>query len=323
MRKPKVLLTRRWPEAVEADLRTRYNVTLDAGDRRMTAEELRNAMCNFDVLCPTVSDRIDADIITAPGATVRLLANYGAGVDHIDLPAARTAGILVSNTPDVLTDSTAELAVLLMLMVSRRAGEGERELRRGSWTGWRPTHLMGQSLAGKRLGLVGFGRIGQGTARRAAHALGMRIAYYSRRRGAAEIEAQLGAEYFTSLDRLAETSDVLSLHCNGGPETRHLINAAILERMPSSAILINTARGSVVDEGALAAALRAGRIKGAGLDVYEHEPNVHEALIGLENVVLLPHLGSATLETRTAMGQRAVANIDRHFAGAELLDRVI
>jgi lactate dehydrogenase-like 2-hydroxyacid dehydrogenase len=318
-----LLLTRRWPEVVEADLCSRYTVTLNADDRRLTSEELVAAMRSYDVLCPTVSDRIDAAVIATPSASVRLIANYGAGVDHIDLAAARAAGILVSNTPDVLTDSTAELAVLLMLMVSRRAGEGERELRAGRWAGWRPMHMMGQSLAGKRLGLVGFGRIGQGTARRAVHALGMRIAYHSRRRMPAEVEAEFDAEYFPSLEALAAASDVLSLHCNGGAETRHLINAQILAGMKRSALLINTARGSVIDERALATALASGLIAGAGLDVYEREPAVDQVLLGIENVVLLPHLGSATLETRVAMGRRTVANIDRFLAGQALLDRVV
>lgn len=322
MTKTRILLTRRWPEAVEAELRDRHELVVDADDRKLTPDALRAAMRQFDVLCPTVSDRIDASIIQVPGATVRLIANYGAGVDHIDLDAARAAGIPVTNTPGVLTDSTAELALLLMLMASRRAGEGERELRAGRWTGWRPTHLMGRSLAGLRLGLVGFGRIGQETARRASQALGMRIAYHARRRVATDIEARFGAEYFDSLAGLAAASDVLSLHCHGGPETHHLIDAGVFERMKPGAILVNTARGSVVDERALVAALASGRIAGAGLDVYEREPAIEQALLGFENVVLLPHLGSATVETRTAMGRRAALNIESFLAGRELPDRV-
>lgn len=322
MRKPSVLLTRRWPESVEIDLASRYALSLNRDDHRMAQDELCAAMRTHDVLCPTVSDRIDATVLSTPGARVRLVANYGVGVDHIDLAAAKAAGIAVSNTPGVLTDATAELALLLMLMASRRAGEGERELRAGRWIGWGPTHLMGQGLAGKRLGLVGFGRIGQATAQRAMHALGMRIAYTSRRRVAPEVEALYQAEYFDSLEALAATADVLSLHCSGGAQTRHLVNARVLARMKKSALLINTARGSVVDERALAAALADGTIAGAGLDVYEREPAVDQALLALDNVVLLPHLGSATLETRVAMGQRAVANIDRFLAGEQLLDPV-
>jgi lactate dehydrogenase-like 2-hydroxyacid dehydrogenase len=253
---------------------------------------------------------------------VRLIGNFGVGYNHIDMAAARQAGILVSNTPDVLTETTAELAILLLLMVTRRAGEGERELRAGRWSGWRPTHLMGRSLAGKRLGLVGFGRIAQATARKAHAAFGMQIAYHGRRRATPAIEQETGAEYFASLDALLAVSDVVSLHCPGGAETFHLIDAARLARMQPSAVLINTARGPVVDEAALVAALTAGRIAAAGLDVYEEEPRVHPGLLGLENVVLLPHLGSATEETRTAMGMRVAANLDAFFAGQPLRDPV-
>jgi lactate dehydrogenase-like 2-hydroxyacid dehydrogenase len=222
----------------------------------------------------------------------------------------------------VLTDATAEIAVLLMLMASRRASEGERELRSDRWQGWRPTHLMGRDLAGKTLGLVGFGRIGQATAAMAARAFGMKIAYYSRSRAAPEAEAVTGGRYVASLDTLAAEADVLSLHCRGGAETHHLIDKALLARMKPSAILINTARGTVVNEADLAAALADGTIWAAGLDVYEREPAITPALLDLPNVVLLPHLGSATIETRTAMGMRVVANVDRFFAGEELLDRV-
>lgn len=320
--RPRLLITRRWPAAVEAALRDRYDLTVDPDDRPLAPAQLREAMAQFDVLCPTVSDKIDSAILSPPGARVKLIANYGAGVDHIDLAAARAAGLPVSNTPDVLTEATAELAILLMMMASRRASEGERELREGRWTGWRPTHLLGQSLAGKTLGLVGFGRIGQATAARAIKALDMKVAYHSRRQAAPEIEAAIGARYVSSLDALTGEADVLSLHCHGGPETHHLINAALLRKMKPTAILINTARGSVVDEAALAEALAAGTIWAAGLDVFEREPKVAEALLRLPNAVLLPHLGSAVEETRVAMGMRVVANVDRFFAGEELLDRV-
>jgi lactate dehydrogenase-like 2-hydroxyacid dehydrogenase len=268
-----------------------------------------------------VSDRIDAEVLTVPDATVKLIANYGAGVDHIDLVAARSVGLTVTNTPDVLTDATAELALLLMLMASRRAGEGERELRAGQWAGWRPTHLLGQSLSGRCLGLFGFGRIGQATARRAQSALGMRIAYFSRHRDEVA-EAELGADYVPTLGALAAMADVLSLHCSGGAETRYLVNAELLRQMKPTAILINTARGSVVNERDLARALRDREIAAAGLDVFENEPAVTAALTGLENAVLLPHLGSATAEARIAMGMRVVANIDGFFAGGGALDRV-
>lgn len=321
MTKPAILLTRRWPKPVEDELAQRYHITLNENDRPLDKPTLIEAMRTFDALCPTVSDRIDTDILSVPDARVQIVASYGVGYDHIDLTAARAAGITVTNTPDVLTDTTAELALLLMLMVSRRAGEGERELRDGRWTGWRPTHLMGASLSGKLLGLVGFGRIAKATAQRAHAALGMKIAYFSRKPAPAEA---LGyeAEYVSSLTELAARADVLSLHCPGGTETRHLINADILSRMKPGAFLINTARGSVVDEAALADALDAKRIGGAGLDVFEREPQVSERLLGLESVVLLPHLGSATIETRSEMGMRVTANLDSFFAGQEPPDRV-
>jgi lactate dehydrogenase-like 2-hydroxyacid dehydrogenase len=222
----------------------------------------------------------------------------------------------------VLTDTTAELAILLLLMATRRAGEGERELRSGRWSGWRPTHMTGTSLAGKRLGLIGFGRIAQATARKAHLAFGMEIAYNGRRRAEAAIEAQTGAQFVASIDELVATSDVISLHCPGGAETFHLIDATRLAQMKPTAVLINTARGPVVDEAALVAALAGKRIAAAGLDVYEAEPRVHPGLLPLENVVLLPHLGSATLETRTAMGMRVASNLDAFFAGQPLRDPV-
>lgn len=316
--KPRILISRRWPEAVEARLSARYDVTLNPSDTPLTIEQFQAAMRDYDALCPTVSDRMPAAVLATADARVRILANYGAGYEHIDLEAAKAAGVVVTNTPDVLTDATAELAILLMMMASRRAGEGERELRAGRWTGWRPTHLLGQSLAGKTLGLVGYGRIARATAMRARVALGMTIAYHSRKRAADED----GAVYYDTLDGLAGAVDVLSLHTPGGPETHHMIDAALLRRMKPSAILINTARGSVVNEDDLAQALAEGVIAAAGLDVFQGEPNVSAALLSAPNAVLLPHLGSATLETRTAMGMRVADNLDRFFDGDAPLDRV-
>lgn len=316
--KPKILISRRWPQAVEERLSARYDVTLNEADTPLTLDQLRAAMTEYDALCPTVSDKVPAEVLSAPGARVRIVANYGAGYEHIDLDAVRAAGLVVTNTPDVLTDATAELALLLMLMAARRAGEGERELRAGDWTGWRPTHLLGQSLAGKTLGLVGYGRIARATAERARAALGMRIAYHSRRRA----EDEGNAVYCDTLESLAGASDVLSLHTPGGPQTHHMVDADLLKRMKPSAILINTARGSVVNEDDLARALTEGVIAGAGLDVYQGEPTVNPALLAAPNLVLLPHLGSATLETRTAMGMRVADNLDRFFDGEPLLDRV-
>lgn len=316
----RILLTRRWPEAVEAEIARRHDLQRNESDRPMTAQQLAEAIRDFDVVCPTVSDRIDAAVIGG-GGRAQILANYGAGFEHIDLAAAKAAGILVTNTPDVLTDSTAELAVLLIMMVARRAGEGERELRTGAWTGWRPTHLLGRSLRGRTLGLIGYGRIARATARRAQAALGVEIAYHSRRQ-VDPADDPVGARYVSSAAELVEQADIVSLHCPGGAETRHLIDAAMLRRMKRDAILINTARGSVVDEAALAAALAEGRIGGAGLDVYEREPAVDPALLVAPNAVLLPHLGSATLETREAMGRRAIANVEAWLDGRDPPDRI-
>ncbi len=319
---PRLLITRPWPVAAEDYLKGRYDVTVNDSGAPLSREALVAAMGDYDAICATVTDRFDAEILATPNARVKMIGNFGVGYEHIDVKAARAAGIAVSNTPDVLTDATADIALLLMLMTSRRAGEGERQLRDGQWSGWGTTHLLGQSLQGKTLGLIGFGRIGQATAHRAHTALGMKIAYQSRHRQPVEVEGPLGATYVESVDELLKTADVVSLHCPGGAETRHLINAERLRLMKPTAILINTARGSVVNEGELAAALRDNVIAAAGLDVYEAEPKVHPDLMGLENAVLLPHLGSATVETRTKMGMRVAANIDRFFAGEALLDPV-
>ena len=289
----------------------------------LTADALAQAMRDYDAICPTVTDSISAAVLGTEGRRVKLIGNFGVGYNHIDVAAAGRLGIRVSNTPDVLTDTTADLAILLMLMATRRAGEGERELRGGRWTGWRPTHMMGLGLQGKTLGLIGYGRIAQATARRAHHGFGMRIVYNSRRRVEQSIEAECSAKFIDTVDELVATSDVISLHCPGGAPTHHLVNAERLRLMKPSAVLVNTARGTVVDEAALAQALAAGRIAGAGLDVYEREPVVNPQLLALENVVLLPHLGSATLETRTAMGLRVAENLEAFFDGKPLRDPVV
>lgn len=309
----KVLITRRWPDMVERHLSDRYAVSLRDADRPMTQDELAAAARSHDVVCCTVSDRIDAAIVSQPGAALRLLCNYGAGVDHIDLDACRRHGVVVTNTPDVLTDATAEIAILLMLMVARRAEEGARELRAGEWAGWRPTHLMGRQLTGKALGLVGFGRIARATAAR-ARGFGMSIRYHARNRSPADDELSLQARYDPDLMDLLSQSDIVSLHVPGGAETRHMIDARGLAAMRDGAVLINTARGAVIDERALIDALLAGRIA-AGLDVFEGEPAVNPALLACPNVVALPHLGSATMEARTAMGMRAAANLHAWVAG--------
>lgn len=319
--RPRLLVTRRLPQAVEAYLDEQYDARLNDSDTPLGADALAAAMREYDAICPTITDRFDSEILAAPGRTVRILANFGAGLDHINVAAAKAAGIVVTNTPDALTDATADIAVLLMLMAARRAGEGERELRAGRWKGWRPTHMLGRALTGKVLGLVGFGRIAQATAVR-ARSFGMTVLYYSRRPAPAEIEASLGAQRCASLEELVQAADIVSLHVPGGQETRHLVDEHLLATMKPGAILVNTARGPVIDEAALAAALRSGRIGAAGLDVYEREPAVHPDLLNLENAVLLPHLGSATIETRTAMGMQAAANLDAFFAGRDPPNRV-
>ena len=319
--KLRVLVTRRWPKRVEQALLDRFDTTLASGEGPMSQDDLAQAMRDYDVLCPTVSDRIDADVIAAADRC-RLIANYGVGFEHIDLDAAKRAGVAVTNTPGVLTDATADLAMTLVLMATRRTGEGERQVRSGAWSGWRPNQLIGSDVRGKVLGVVGMGRIGVATARRAHHGFGMRIAYFARHRADAELERELGAEYVPDLHDLLARSDVVSLHVPGGDETEHLIDAAALAAMKPGGYLVNTARGTVVDHDALAQALSSGHLAGAGLDVYPHEPEVPPALLDIENVVLLPHLGSATVETREAMGMRALANVEAFAKGEDLPDRV-
>jgi lactate dehydrogenase-like 2-hydroxyacid dehydrogenase len=322
MSRPTLLITRRLPASVLERLRASYEVTVNPDDRPLGREAMLMALRTFDALSPTITDKLDAALLLNPGLKTRVIANFGAGFEHIDLAAAKSSNLVVTNTPDALTDATAELTVLLILMASRRAGEGERLLRAGKWTGWTPTQLLGMDVKGKTLGLIGFGRIAKEVARRVRAAFGMRIAYHSRSRASAEDETALGAEHHATLESLLAASDIVSMHCPGGAATRHLINAQTLARMKPSAILINTARGSVVDEEALATALAQRQIAAAGLDVYEREPSVSPALRELENVVLLPHLGSATLEARTAMGMQMADNLDSFFAGRTPPNRV-
>jgi lactate dehydrogenase-like 2-hydroxyacid dehydrogenase len=318
--KPKILLTRHMPEPVEARLAAEYELAVNAHERPLTLEELHAALAGYDALCPNPSERFDAAAFGAPQRRARIVANYGVGFEHIDLAAAKAAGVAVTNTPNSVTEPTADLAIMLMLMVTRRAGEGERELRAGRWGGLRPGHMLGRSLSGKLLGLVGFGRIAKATAAR-ARAFGLEIAYHSRTRATPEVEAQFAARYVETLDALVVEADIVSLHCPGGAETFHLIDARRMALMKPGAVLINTARGPIVDEAALAQALASGRIS-AGLDVFEREPQVTESLLGLDNAVLLPHLGSATVEARTAMGMEMADNLDAFFAGREPPNRI-
>jgi lactate dehydrogenase-like 2-hydroxyacid dehydrogenase len=321
MTRPRVLLTRRWPEAVEAALAGRYDLTRNTSDAPLSQAALADAMRAYDAVCPTVTDRIDASVIDA-AQKAKILGNFGVGFEHIDLAAAEARGVVVTNTPGVLTDATADIALLLILAAARRAGEGERLVRANGWTGWTPTQLMGVHVTGKVLGLAGFGRIARATARRAHHGFGMRVIYNDPIRASREAEAECAAEYRETLDEVLAEADFVSLHCPGGPETYHLIGRAELVRMKPTAVLVNTARGPVVDAEALAEALGDKTIAAAGLDVYEGEPKVPDRLKALDNVVLLPHLGSATVETRVAMGLRVVENLDAFFAGKPPRDRV-
>ncbi len=320
--KPRILVTRRWPQAVERVLAERFDVALNETDAPMSAEQLARSLREYDAVLPTVSDRLPSQLFDGGGVTARILGNYGVGYNHIDVAAAKAAGIAVTNTPGVLTDCTADIAMTLLLAVARRAGEGERQIRAGEWTGWRPTHMIGSKVTGKTLGIIGFGRIGKAMAKRCHFGFDMEVVFYNRSRVDAAEAARYGARQLDTVDEVLGIADFVSLHCPGGGENRHLINAERLARMKPGAYLVNTARGDVVDEPALIDALKNGVIRGAGLDVFEAEPNVPEGLRVLENVVLLPHLGSATEETRVAMGMKVVDNITAFFAGREPPDRV-
>lgn len=319
--RPVVTVTRRLPDEIEAEIGQTFDARFNRDDRPLSAAQLRQALSDSDAILCTVTDRFTEGVLAAEPLRARLLANFGVGFNHIDMPLARRRGIRVTNTPDVLTDDTADLAIALMLMTLRRLGEGERLLRSGAWPGWAPTQHLGRRLTGKTLGIVGMGRIGRAVARRASLGLGMRIRYAAPTALPPGEAAVLDAE-LVDTDELFASSDVVSIHCRASAETRHLVNSRTLGRMAPHAVLINTARGDIVDEAALAAALEAGRLAGAGLDVYEEEPRVHPGLLRLENVVLLPHLGSATIETRLAMGRRALANLAAFFEGVPLPDDV-
>ncbi len=320
--KPRIIVTRRWPAAVEKVLSERFETTFNTSDVPLTQDQLRTAFAEYDAILPTVSDSLPAAAFPEGTARTRLLGNFGVGFSHIDTEAARRLGITVTNTPGVLTDCTADIAMTLLLGVARRAGEGERELRSGNWTGWRPTHMIGSRVSGKTIGIIGMGRIGKATARRAHFGFGMDVVFYNRSKvDDDEIRAMAARQLPTIEDVLAE-ADFVSLHCPGGAENRHLMDGRRLAAMKRGAFLINTARGDVVDQQALIDALQSGIIAGAGLDVFDGEPAVPEALRRMENVMLLPHLGSATEETRVAMGMKVVENAVAFFEGRDVPDRV-
>jgi len=317
-----VVVTRRLPEAVENRMKDLFDVTLREDDSPMSRQELAQAVKHADVLVPTLTDRIDAGLIAQAGDQLKLIANYGAGVDHIDINTARQHGILVTNTPGVSADDTADMTMALVLAVTRRIPEGLAVMHSGDWQGWSPTALMGGRVAGRRLGILGLGRIGQAVARRAS-ALGMQIHYHNRRRLRPEIEDEVGATYWESLDQMVARMDVISIKCPHTPSTFHLMNARRLKLMKPDAVIVNTSRGEVIDENALTRMLRAGDISGAGLDVYEHGTQINPRLRDLDNVVLLPHMGSATLEGRVEMGEKVILNIKTFDDGHRPPDQVV
>ena len=321
-RKLKVVVTRKLPDAVEARMRELFDVELNGGDAPMAPDALAAALARADVLAPTVTDRIDADLLAHSGPRLRLIANFGAGFEHIDVAAANSQGIVVTNTPGVLTEDTADIAMGLILAVSRRLVEGVRTMEAGGFHGWTPTWMTGRRLRGKSLGIVGMGRIGQALARR-AKAFGLSIHYYNRRPIPGPVAEALDATHWPSLDQMLARMDVVSLNCPHTPGTYHLLSARRLKLMPPHAILVNTARGSVVDEAALAERLAEGALGGAGLDVYEHEPAVDPRLLRLSNVVLLPHLGSATEEGRAEMGDKVIINIQALQDGHRPPNRIL
>jgi glyoxylate reductase len=320
--RPRVTVTRTLPEAIEARMTELFEVVLNPDDRALDRTRLAAAMADADVFVPTVTDRIDAELIAAAPDRLRLIANYGAGVGHIDLKAARERGITVTNTPGVLTEDTADMAMALILAAPRRLIEGDKLVRAGAWTGWRPVGMRGHRIGGKKLGILGMGRIGQAVAQR-ARAFGLQIHYHNRHRIPEVAEAQLGATFHADLDAMLEAVDILTIHTPHTATTGGLIDARRLDLLGPDGWLINTARGEIVDPEALVAALTEGRIAGAGLDVYVNEPAVDPRLIALDNVVLLPHLGSATFEGREAMGQKVITNIRSWVDGHRPPDQVL
>ncbi|KGJ05104.1 glyoxylate reductase [Paracoccus halophilus] len=308
----KVIVTRRLPEVIEARMAELFDVTLNREDIRMERDELVAAMRGADVLVPTVTDRIDASMLDEAGGRLKLIANYGAGVDNLDVTAARQRGVLISNTPGTVTEDTADMVLALILAVTRRIPEGMAEMQAGHWGGWSPTSHLGGRLGGRLLGILGMGRIGQAVARR-ANAFGMKVHYHNRHRLRPEIEAELKATWWDSLDQMMARADIVSVNAPHTPATFHLLNARRLKLLKPSAVVINTSRGEVIDENALTRMLRAGEIAGAGLDVFEHGHEINPRLRALPNVVLLPHMGSATIEGRVEMGEKVIVNI-RTFA---------
>jgi glyoxylate reductase len=321
-RKPKVIVTRKLPDPVETRMRELFDTELNLTDEPLTKAQLVDAVGRCDVLVPTITDKIDAKLLDKAGPKLKVIANFGAGVDHIDVAAAIAKGIAVTNTPGVLTDDTADLTMALIMTVARRIVEGANVAQQGNYHGWAPTWMMGRRITGKRLGIIGMGRIGQAVARR-ARGFGMQIHYHNRNRVNPGIEQELEATYWESLDQMLVRTDIISLNCPRTPATYHLLNARRLALLRPHCYIVNTSRGEVIDEDTLARLLEGGQIAGAGLDVHEREPAVNPKLLQLQNVVLLPHLGSATIEGRVAMGEKVIVNIRTLVDGHRPPDRVI
>jgi len=321
-KKPLVVVTRKLPEPIETRMMELFEARLNTDDTPLSKERLKDAVREADVLVPSVTDLVDREVIEAAGPQLRLIASFGTGVDHIDLKIARDRNIAVTNTPGVLTEDTADIALTLILAVTRRVAEGERLIRTGEWAGWAPTSMLGNRLKGKRLGIVGMGRIGQAVARR-ARTFGLSIHYHNRRRIHPDVEAELEATHWPSLDQMLARMDIVSVNCPRTPATYHLLSERRLKLLRPTAFVVNTARGEIIDEEALVRMLAEGKIAGAGLDVFEKEPDVDPKLLSLDNVVLLPHMGSATMEGRIDMGERVIVNIRSFADGHQPPDRVI
>jgi len=321
-KRPFVIVTRKLPDPVETRMMELFACRLNLDDKPLGKPELMAAMGQADVLVPTVTDRIDAEVLAAASPSVKLIASFGTGIDHVDLAAAQQRGIIVTNTPGVLTEDTADMTMALILAVSRRLAEGERLIRSGGWSGWGPTSMLGHRIWGKRLGIVGMGRIGMALARR-AQGFGLSVHYHNRRPVPEDVESTLDATYWESLDQMLAHMDIVSVNCPHTPATYHLLSARRLKLLQPHAILVNTARGEIVDEEELTRLLETRAIAGAGLDVFEHEPAVDPRLRALDNVVLLPHMGSATIEGRIAMGEKVIINIKTFADGHRPPDRVI
>ncbi|MBY6262384.1 D-glycerate dehydrogenase [Azospirillum sp. 412522] len=321
-KKPLVVVTRKLPDVIETRMMELFDTRLNPDDVPLTPAQMQDAMAIAEVLVPTVTDRIDRALIEAAGPQLRLIASFGTGVDHIDLKAARERGIVVTNTPGVLTEDTADMTMALLLATARRVAEGERLVRSGQWTGWGPTTMLGHRISGKRLGILGMGRIGSALAKR-ARAFGMSIHYHNRRRVHPELEQELEATYWSSLDQMLARMDIVSINCPHTPATYHLLSERRLKLLRPHCYIVNTSRGEVIDEVALTRMLSKGEIAGAGLDVFEHEPAVNPKLLRLDNVVLLPHMGSATIEGRIDMGEKVVINIKTFTDGHAPPDRVL